>query len=71
MKDLIDRIARTPGLTIGCVTILVWVLVGFALADPELSPRAPLGGAKALFVVIGILMTLLTLYRLNLFRSRD
>jgi hypothetical protein len=71
MRHLIDRIAQTPGLTVGCVTILVWVLVGFALADPELSPRAPLGGAKALFVVLGVVMTLLTLYRLRVRRKRD
>ncbi len=71
MTDLFRRISRLPGLTIGSLTIFVWILVGFALADPDLSPRATLGGAKALFVVIGIVMTLLTLYRVNAFRNRD
>ena len=71
MQVLIQRIARIPGLTIGCITVLCWVLTAFAIADPDLSPKATLGGAKALFLVLAILMTILTVYRLRLFRSRD
>ncbi len=71
MQALIQRIARIPGLTLGCVTILCWILAAFAIADPELSPKEALGGSKALFVVLASFMTLLTVYRLRLFRSRD
>ncbi|MCY4618245.1 MAG: hypothetical protein OXD50_06795 [Chloroflexi bacterium] len=71
MQALIQRLARIPGLTIGCITVLCWVLTAFAIADPDLSPKAALGGAKALFLVLAILMTILTVYRLRLFRSRD
>ena len=60
-----------PGFTIGCVAVFTWVLAGFALSDPELSPREFLGGSKALFVVLASLMTLLTVYRSGLLRSRD
>ncbi len=35
-----------------------WVITGLALADTELWNYAFLGGAKALFVGIGILLTL-------------
>ena len=69
--DLLRRIAQIPGLTVGCLTILCWVLAGFALADPDLSDKAALGGAKALFIVLAILMTLLTIYRSRIFASRD
>lgn len=71
MTDLLRRIAQIPGLTVGCLTILCWVLAGFALADPDLSDKAALGGAKALFIVLAILMTLLTIYRSRIFASRD
>ena len=71
MPDLIQRLARTPGLTVGCLAILCWVLAGFALADPDLSGGAVLGGAKALFVVLAVLMTLLTIYKSRIFASRD
>ena len=53
------------------VAALCWILVGFALSDPELSPRAFLGGAKALFVVLAVLMTLWAGYRINRDRQRD
>ena len=71
MQALIQRIARIPGLTIGCITLLCWVLTALAVADPDLSPKAALGGAKAMFVVLAVLMTLLTVYRLRIFRNRD
>ena len=71
MTHLLRRIAQIPGLTVGCLTILCWVLAGFALADPDLSDKAALGGAKALFIVLAILMTLLTIYRSRIFASRD
>ncbi|MDE2967115.1 MAG: hypothetical protein OXS30_06470 [Chloroflexota bacterium] len=67
----LQRVAQLPGFTVGCVALLAWILVGFALADPDLSPKATLGGAKALFVVMAVLLTLLMLYRVRLYRSRD
>ena len=60
-----------PGITLLCVSLLTWVLAGFAVADPELAPRAAYGGAKTLFVVLAVLMTLMALYRSGLLRSRD
>ena len=71
MSDLIRRIAQIPGLTVGSLAVLCWVLAGFALADPDLSDKAALGGAKALFVVLAVLMTLLTIYKSRVFASRD
>ena len=69
--EQLQRISRLPGFTVGCIVILAWTLAGFAIADPELSPNAALGGAKALFVVMAVLLTLLMLYRVRLHRSRD
>ncbi len=60
-----------PGITLLCVVVLSWVLAGFAIADPELAARADYGGAKTLFVVLAVLMTLMALYRSGLLRSRD
>ncbi len=71
MSGLIRRIAQIPGLTVGCLSVLCWVLVGFALADPDLSAKAALGGAKALFIVLAVLMTLLTIYKSKIFAGRD
>lgn len=71
MNDLIQRIAAIPGLTVGCVAILCWVLAGFALADPDLSANEPLGGSKALFIVLALLMTGLTIYKSRIFTNRD
>lgn len=69
--ERLQRVARLPGFTAGCVALLAWILVGFAVADPELSRNATLGGAKALFVLMAVLLTLLMLYRVRLHRSRD
>ena len=71
MSDLIRRVAQIPGLTVGCLAVLCWLLAGFALADPGLSAKAALGGAKALFIVLAVVMTLLTIYKLRVFASRD
>lgn len=71
IHERLQRVARLPGFTVGCIAILAWILVGFALTDPDLSPNATLGGAKALFVVMAVLLTLLMLYRVRLHRSRD
>jgi len=60
-----------PGFTFMCVSALSWVLAGFAVSDPELAARADFGGAKTLFVVLAVLMTLMALYRSGLLRSRD
>ena len=68
---LLQRIAQMPGLTVGCATVLCWVLTAFALADPDLSPQADLGGAKALFVVFAVLMTLLTVWKATARRRSD
>jgi len=69
--ERMQRVSQLPGFTVGCVAILAWVVTGFALTDPELSPGAFLGGAKALFVVMAVLLTLLMLNRVRLHRSRD
>lgn len=71
IHNRLQRLARLPGFTVGCVALLAWVLTGFALADPDLSPKAFLGGAKALFVAMAVLLTLVMLYRVRLYRSRD
>lgn len=71
MNHLINRLASTPGLGIACLTVLCWVLAGFAVADPNLSPGAALGGAKLLFVVLAVLMTLLTMYKSRILTNRD
>ncbi len=71
MANLLRRIAEVPGLTLGCATVLCWVLTAFALADPDLSENATLGGAKALFVVFAVLMTLLTVWKATARRRSD
>ena len=71
MRNQLTRLARTPGLTAIVVALALWAITGFALTDPELSPKADLGGAKAMFVVISVLMTLNALNRVGLFGRRD
>lgn len=71
MRTRLNRIAHLPGISMFCAAALIWVLTGFALADPELSPRATLGGAKALFVVLAVAITMLAVYRSGLLRRRD
>ena len=71
MPNLLQRISRIPGLTAGCVTILCWVLTAFALADPDLSEQAFLGGAKALFVAFAVIMTLITVWKATAGRRSD
>ena len=66
-----QRLSRVPGFTVGCVALLAWVITGFALADSDLSPGAFLGGAKALFVLMAVVLTLLMLYRIRAYRNRD
>ena len=63
------RLAEPRGLTIILFAVLCWVMAGFALADPELSPTEFLGGAKVLFVVFAVLMTLIAGF--NLWRLRS
>ena len=53
------------------VALALWTITGFALTDSELSPKAFLGGAKAMFVVLSVLMTLIALRRAGLFGRRD
>lgn len=65
----IERLAELRGLTITLFAVLTWVMAGFALADPELSPTEFLGGAKVLFVVFAVLMTLIAGF--NLWRLRS
>ncbi len=71
MRDQLSRLARTPGLTAVVVALALWTVTGFALIDSELSPKAFLGGAKAMFVVLSVLMTLIALNRMGLFGRRD
>ena len=71
MIQQFQRLVRLRGLTTVCVMVLCWVLAGFALADPDLSAKADLGGAKALFVALAVLMTLLAIYKIRLFGGRD
>ena len=71
MADLLRRISGIPGLTMGCAAVLCWVLTAFALADPNLSENAALGGAKALFVVFAVLLTLLTVWKATARRRSD
>ena len=58
------QLATLRGLTTLMLAVLCWVVAGFALTDDDLSPGAFLGGAKALFVLLAILMTLIATYRL-------
>lgn len=71
MRDRLIRMARIPGLTALVVALALWAITGFALTDSELSPKAFLGGAKAMFVVLSVLMTLIALNRMGLFGRRD
>ena len=71
MRNQLNRLARTPGLTAMVVALALWTLTGFAVTDSELSPKAFLGGAKAMFVVLSVLMTLIALKRAGLFGRRD
>lgn len=71
MRHQLSRLARVPGLTAVVVTLALWTITGFALTDPELSPKAFLGGAKAMFVALSVLMTLIALHRAGLFGRRD
>lgn len=71
MRDQLIRMARIPGLTALVVALALWAITGFALTDSELSPKAFLGGAKAMFVVLSVLMTLIALNRMGLFGRRD
>ncbi len=65
MQRLAERASRIRMLSTALIAVCFWVLAGFALADPELSPNAFLGGAKALFVFMAIGMTLWAAYRFN------
>jgi len=71
MRNQLSRLARTRGLTAVVVALALWTVTGFALTDPELSPKAFLGGAKAMFVVLSVLMTLVALHRAGLIGRRD
>lgn len=71
MRKQLTRLARTPGLTALALALALWAITGFALTDSELSPKAFLGGAKAMFVVISVLVTLIALNRAGLFGRRD
>lgn len=71
MRNQLTRLARTPGLTAVVVALALWTITGFALTDSELSPKAFLGGAKAMFVVLSVLMTLIALNRMGLFGRRE
>ena len=64
-----ERLAELRGLTVVLFAVLTWVMAGFALADPELSSTEFLGGAKVLFVVFAVLMTLIAGF--NLWRLRS
>ena len=64
MERLAERASRIRVLSTVLIAGFCWVLAGFALADPDLSPNAFLGGAKALFVVMAVSMTLLAAYRI-------
>ncbi len=65
MERFIQRASRLRILSTVLIAVFCWVLAGFALADPELSPNAFLGGAKALFVLMAISMTLWAAYRVT------
>ena len=71
MRNQLTRLVRTPGLTAVVVTIALWAVTGIALTDAELSPKAFLGGAKAMFVALSVLMTLIALHRTGMFGRRD
>ena len=65
MERLIQRASRLRILSTVLIAVFCWVLAGFALADSELSPNAFLGGAKALFVLMAISMTMWAAYRIT------
>ena len=72
MERLIQRASRLRILSTVLIAVFCWVLAGFALADPDLSPNAFLGGAKALFVLMAISMTMWAAYRVpRARRSQD
>ncbi len=57
-----SKLIRDPRLqelaTLLAITVAWWVITGLALADAELSSYAFLDGSKALFVGMGVLITL-------------
>lgn len=65
MERFTRRASRLQILSTLLIAVFCWVLAGFALADPDLSPNAFLGGAKALFVLMAISITLWAAYRLT------
>ncbi len=65
MERFTQRASRLRILSTLLIAVFCWVLAGFALADPDLSPNAFLGGAKALFVLMAISMTLWAVYRVT------
>ena len=64
-------LSRSRNFATVCLAVLSWILAGFGIADPDLSPNAVLGGAKALLVVLAVLLTLLAVYQSGWLGTRD
>ena len=65
------RLEQIRGLAAICAAVLCWVIAGFALADGDLSPNAFLGGSKALFVVLAVVMTIVAGVKARVLRRRE
>lgn len=65
------RLAQIRGLAAICAAVLCWVIVAFAIADSDLSPNAFLGGSKALFVILAVVMTVIAAFKARLIRRRE
>ena len=65
------RLEQIRGLAAICAAVLCWVIAGFALADGDLSPNAFLGGSKALFVVLAVVMTIVAAVKARVLRRRE
>lgn len=65
------RLQQVRGLAAICAAALCWVITAFALADSELSPYAFLGGSKALFVLLAIVMTIIAAFKARVLRRRE
>ena len=64
------RLEQVRGLAAICAALLCWVIAIFALTDGDLSPNAFLGGSKALFVVLAVVMTVIAAFKARLIRRR-
>ena len=65
------RLEQIRGQAAICAAVLCWIIAAFAIADGDLSPNAFLGGSKALFVILAVVMTVVAAFKARLIRRRE